>query len=66
MRTFAFTAIGVVLASVLIAAFVIVFADPFGQPGETWTNNSLTFGHDLRLLNSGRYVLRSWYDIRPG
>jgi len=63
MRAFTFTTISIALAAALVAAVVVAYVaytdDPFSQPGETWTNNDFpSCVRQLRLLNSGKYVLR--------
>jgi hypothetical protein len=50
----------------LAVAYFVFRPDPFEQPGQTWRNDGLTAGQDIRLLDSGEYVARTWCDVCDG
>jgi len=51
------------IAVVCCVAWVLaIAAEPWRQPGETWSQGFLS-GETIRVLDSGRYVKSSWCDI---
>ncbi|MBW8809811.1 MAG: hypothetical protein JF591_13465, partial [Lysobacter sp.] len=63
-KAITFSALALILAVFIAAPVFVLHASPYMQPGQNWSVGMLA-GGDLRLLDSGRYVHRSWCDICP-
>lgn len=63
-RAITFSALALILAVFVAAPVFVLQASPYMQPRQNWSMGLLA-GGDLRLLDSGRYVHRSWCDICP-